>query len=143
MSRPLIPALLLGALLLGACDSPTAPDLAPQITIPEDAEATTYVLDYTGTAAKIGPTEATVDFALPAITDDVYDVRVYFEEVGTWAHLPYTLAGDYCGDLIDLDFLFFSGTVQLRIIPRTLNPSTKILPPSTRLKVVVTAPAGP
>ena len=128
------------ALCVAACDAPSAPDVPARTAIPADAQVTEYVLSYQAALAKIGPAQATVDFTVPADLDAAYDVRVYFEEVGTWVHLPYTLAGDYCGDFIDLDFLFFGNTVRLRVIPQTLRPSTRILPPDTRLKVVVAAP---
>lgn len=137
------PRLLLAALLLcavAACDNPAAPELAALPSIPDDARVQTFVLDYEASLAKVGADAATVDFTVDIPLDDAYRVQVYFEEVGTWAQLPYTLAGDYCGDFIDLDFIYFGNTVRLRITPQTLRPSTRVLPPDTRLKVVATTP---
>ena len=42
--------------------------------------------------------------------------------------------------VIDLDYFFFPGTVTFRVTPNELQPSTKILPPPTRLKVVIWVP---
>ena len=137
------PYLLFAVLLvlpLTACESPTAPEAVEKQEIPADARVIERIVHYQGSVAKIGLTSATVDFAVPELTASAYAVRVYYEEVGMWVLLPYTLAGDYCGDLIDLDYFFFPGTVTFRVTPNELQPSTKILPPPTRLKVVIWTP---
>ena len=137
------PYLLLAVLLvlpLTACESPTAPEATQNEEIPADARVIERIVEYQESLAKVGPTSAMVDFAVPELTALAYAVRVYYEEVGTWVLLPYTLAGDYCGDLIDLDYLLSPGTVTFRVTPNELQPSTKILPPPTRLKVVIWAP---
>ncbi len=137
------PYLLFAVLLvlpLTACESPTAPEATEKQEIPADARVIERIVDYQESLAKVGPTSATVDFAVPELTASAYAVRVYYEEVGTWVSLPYTLAGDYCGDLIDLDYLLSPGTVTFRVTPNVLQPSTEVLPPPTRLKVVIWAP---
>ena len=114
------PYLLFAVLLvlpLTACESPTAPEAVEKQKIPADARVIERIVDYQRSLAKIGLTSATVDFAVPELTASAYAVRVYYEEVGTWVLLPYTLADDYCGDLIDLDYFFFPGTVTFRVTP--------------------------
>ncbi len=100
------PYLLLAVLLvlpLTACESLTAPEAPQNEEIPPDARVIERIVDYQESLAKVGPTSATVTFAVPELTASAYAVRVYYEEVGTWVLLPYSLAGDYCGALIDLD----------------------------------------
>ena len=84
--------LLLAVLLvwpLTACESPTAPEATQNEEIPADARVIERIVDYQESLAKVGPTSATVDFAVPELTASAYAVRVYYEEVGTWVLLPF------------------------------------------------------
>ena len=80
---------MLLVLPLTACESPTAPEATQNEEIPADARVIERIVDYQESLAKVGPTSATVDFAVPELTASAYAVRVYYEEVGTWVLLPF------------------------------------------------------
>ncbi len=143
MKRTLFSLVALAALLLAACDAPTGalPD-APDAPTPKNARVLEHVFAYEGSMAIISGDVASVAFDVAEATTAAYDIRVYFEEAGTWAQLPYTLAGDYCGDLIDLAFFYRHGQVTMTITPNTLRMTDKVLPPPTRVKVVTVSPVG-